>query len=75
MKKKIIITQLLYNIEKVSSIYFLFTVWKKKLTKRKEKKLRRKFFFENILKGKKKIKGKEVSCRCIGRCSTMRYLN
>jgi adenine-specific DNA methylase len=53
MKKKIIITQLLYNIEKVSSIYFLFTVWKKKLTKRKEKKLRRKFFFENILKGKK----------------------
>jgi hypothetical protein len=25
-KKKIIITQLLYNIKKVSSIYFLFTV-------------------------------------------------
>jgi adenine-specific DNA methylase len=74
MKKKIIITQLLCNIEKVSSIYFLFTVWKKKLTKRKEKKLRRKFFFENILKGKK-IKGKEVSCRFIGHCSTMRYLN
>jgi hypothetical protein len=52
-EKQIIITRLLYNIEKVSSIYFLFTIWKKKLTKRK-KKFKRKFFFENILKGKKK---------------------
>jgi hypothetical protein len=37
MKKKIIITQLLYSIKKISSIYFLFTNMKKKLTKRKEK--------------------------------------
>ena len=27
--KQIIITQLLYNIKKVSLIYFLFTLWKK----------------------------------------------
>jgi len=40
--KKIIITSLLYNIKKVTSIYFLFTVWKKiqyeKRKKIKEKK-------------------------------------
>jgi uncharacterized protein YihD (DUF1040 family) len=28
-EKKNIITQLLYNIKKVTLIYFLFTVWKK----------------------------------------------
>jgi len=36
--KKIIITQLLYNIKKVPTIYFLFTVWKTNYITKKEKK-------------------------------------
>ena len=52
----------MYNIKNVSSMYFLFTIWKKKLNKRNEKKLKR-----------KKIKGKEISFRCMERYSAMRY--
>jgi hypothetical protein len=42
----------LYNIKKAPSIYFSFTIWKKKLNQRKEKK-KEKNKIENILKGKK----------------------
>jgi hypothetical protein len=47
---------------------------KKKLQKRKEKNFKRKKHkIKNILKGKK-IKGKEISCQYIRRCSVMHYL-
>jgi hypothetical protein len=36
-EKKIIITQLLYSIKKVSSIYFFFTIWKKNYKREKKK--------------------------------------
>jgi hypothetical protein len=35
-EKKYIITQLLYNIKKVTLIYFLFTVWKKSIREDKK---------------------------------------
>jgi hypothetical protein len=41
-EKKIIITQFLYNIKKVTSIYFLFAVWKKNSIREKKKHLQRK---------------------------------
>jgi len=41
MKKKIIITQFLYNIKIVTSIYFLFAVWKKNSIREKKKHLQR----------------------------------
>jgi hypothetical protein len=40
--KTIIITQLLYNIKKDTSIYFIFTIWKEKLIREKKKKIKEK---------------------------------
>jgi len=58
--------------KKVTSIYFLFIVWKKKFNKRIENKFKEeKNKIENILKGKNKEK--EISCLCIERCSAMRF--
>ena len=52
--------------KKVMSIYFLFTIWKKKLNKRKEKKLKReKNKNKNILK-RKKLKGKKLVVGVLG---------
>jgi hypothetical protein len=56
--KKIIITSLLYNIKKVTSIYFLFTVWKK-IQYEKRKKIKEKKKIKNILKWIK-LKGKKL---------------
>jgi len=48
------------------SIYFLFTIWKKKLNKRKEKNLKReKNKIKNILK-RKKLKGKKLVVVVLG---------
>jgi hypothetical protein len=76
-KKKIIITQLLYNIKKVTSIYFLFTAWKKKFNKRNEKKSKEKkkiknIFKEKILKGKKLVAS--VLCAIHGATIEILYL-
>jgi len=48
--------------------------YEKIITKEKKKKFKRKKHkIKNILKGKK-IKGKEISCQYIRRCSVMHYL-
>ena len=65
MKKQFIITQLLYNIKKVTSIYFVFTVWKKNQLEKRKKLKRKKNQIENILKGKK-IKGKKLVAGVLG---------
>ena len=47
-EKKIIITYFLYNIKKISSIYFLFPVWKKKIKEEEKKFKEEKNKIENI---------------------------
>jgi len=53
------------------NLFLLYSTKKNQLEKRKKIK-EEKNKIGNIIKGKK-IKGKEISCRCIGRCSAKRY--
>ena len=56
----------MYNIKKVSSIYFLFTIWKKNSIREKKKNWKRKKHkIVNILEGKK-IKGKKSVAGVLG---------
>jgi hypothetical protein len=59
MKKNYYHPTFLQYKKKITSIYFLFTVWKK-IHKRKKIK-REKIKIRNILKGKK-VQVKEISC-------------
>ena len=62
-EKKIIITQLLYNIKKVTSIYFLFTLYKKnQLEKRKKIKEEKNWKYIK----RKKLKGKKFVASLLG---------
>jgi hypothetical protein len=63
--KKLITTKLLYNIKNILSIYFLYSMKKKFNKRRKKIKLK--------ISLRKKIKGKEISCWCIGHYSIMHY--
>jgi DNA/RNA endonuclease YhcR with UshA esterase domain len=62
-EKNIIITQLLYNIKKVTSIYFLFTLYKKnQLEKRKKIKEEKNWKYIK----RKKLKGKKFVASLLG---------